>query len=421
LFLLVEAPTYGYDWKAAVTLANGKSSSFFDDASCSCHAGGTCKDPTITMTRVGYFPGQTLPKRAGDDGVEYDAASTSEKSPWFERMVWPENPTGEVRTQVGPQSRLVCDGCYVFPQYFKGGKIPGATKPKCAGWAFSLTKSYSAMVRVGTALTLKGDPISDAMMTIAGTVHSLANGDYSEWSWKGMIQIKNLIMAKPISDPTSWFGAYTSLMTEKWDVMATAIGTCSFLELLNGPALTGAYMWMRKTGDMRCLNKGWMDSFMKDCIGVETTSYNFGFRGTTASDYYGAGQCNDDFTRIQLYRDLSVYKEVAKRITAVCAGGAVETATGTLMTAEEWKASKAATRRLKEQTGREPETVEERATHLREHIPRLTEKDAYFHAESAHKADEIQKKLDEECEPLGYPMDCLFKHTGKVRPDMKIE
>merc|ERR1719161_882270 len=181
----------------------------------------------------------------------------------------------------------------------------------------------------------------------------MSNGLYSEWSWKGMMQIKTMLMAKPVSDPTSWMGAYVGLMSEKWKVMADAIGTCSFMELTNGP-LTGAYLWLKKTGDYRCVNKGWLDTFMIEAVGVHTTSYNFGFRGTTASDYYGEGYCNDDFTRIQLYRDVNVYTEVAKRIKTVCSGGAVTHSAGSFLSAEEWKASKTATRRRLEETGEEP-------------------------------------------------------------------
>jgi len=425
LYLAVEAPTYGYDYNAAVRLANTKASSFYNSSECSCFATDSCKSGTITMTRVGYFPSQALPKAKGDDGLEYDASSTDAKSPWFERMVWPENPTGETRKQAGPADRLVCDGCYVFPQYFPGGVVPGADKPSCAGWAFSLTKSYSATIRVGTALVLKDHPISDAMVDVAKTVHSLANGDVSEWTWKGMIQIKNLIMAKPVSDPTSWLGAYNVLMDEKWKVMADALGKCSgSLELLNGPAKTGAYLWIRKLGDMRCLNTAGDDKFFLHSLGVKTTTYYFGFRGTTASDGYGEGQCNRDFTRIQLYRDLSVYQQVAKRIETVCGGGAVSHAMGTMMSMEEWKTSMKARRRRLEETGRQPheDTVEDRMQQLMEAIPRLTEKEAKFHAEHDHIADEVTRKIEEECEPIGYPMDCLFKHTGKKgQKDIKID
>merc|ERR1719502_1244587 len=86
-----------------VRLANLQASSFYNSSECSCFATDTCKTGTITLTRVGYFPGQPLPKRTGDDGLEYDVSSTASTSPWFERMVWPENPTGEVRTQQGPK------------------------------------------------------------------------------------------------------------------------------------------------------------------------------------------------------------------------------------------------------------------------------------------------------------------------------
>lgn len=422
IYLLVEAPTYGYDMGSAVALANAQASSFYNNSVCTCFATDSCKSPTITLTRVGWFSGTALPQRAGDDGTMFDAASTDTASPWFERMVWPENPTGEIRTQQGPASRLLCDGCYIFPPYFAGGVVPGAKKPTCAGWAFSLTKIYSATIRTGTLLTKADHDLSTIIDDIAGDVHSMANGLYSEWMWRGGIQVKKILMAKPVSDSTSWVGAYVGLMKEKWALFGTALADCPVMELVNGPELTGAYLWLRKKGDYRGLNKGWKDSFMLDCIGVDTTSYNFGFRGTTAADYYGAGYHNDDFTRIQLYRDLNVYKEVAKRLTTVCGGGAVTHAMGTFLSAAEWKAKKTAARRLKEETGFEPSTMEERMDHLKQAIPRLTDKEARIHAQQDHEAEEIQKKLEKYCEPKGYPMDCLFKYTGGggVKPDIKI-
>jgi hypothetical protein len=423
IYLLVEAPTYGYDMGSAVDLANKNYKSFMNHSSCSCFKDDLCKSDDkankITLTRIGFFPGQELPKRNGDDGLPYDASSTDAKSPWFERMVWPENPTGEVRTQVGPESRLLCDGCYIFPPYFKGGEVPRASKPKCAGWAFSLTKIYSAQIRAGTLLTKTSHPFNAIMEEVAGDVHSMANGLYSEWVWHGSMQVKQLFMAKPYSDPKSWVGAYSALMAEKWTILVEAFKDCPVMELINGPDRTGAYLWLKKKPGYQCLNKGGRDSFMLDCIGVQTTSYNFGFRGTTASDYYGAGYCQDDFTRIQLYRDINVYKEVAKRLKTVCGGGAVTHALGTFMTLAEWKASKSSSRRLEEQ-GMEPKGVEEHKEHLKRAIPRFTDQEAQLHAEHQHEADEIDKKVEEHCAPRGYPMDCLFKHYGRNKPDIKI-
>jgi len=418
MYLLVQAPTYGYSYNQAVKLANNQAGSFLNHSSCTCFATDTCKTGTVSVTRVGWFPNQPLPQRAGDDGNMYDASSTADASPWFERMVWPENPTGETRTGMAPVNRRICDGCYVYPMYFKGGVIPADQKPACSGWAFSLTKIYSANMRAGTMLTLKDHPISDAADDVASEVHNIGNGIYSEFTWKGMIQVKNLLMAKPYTDPTSWIGAYTILLTEKWKVMTDAMADCPVLEVTNGP-LTGAYMWLKKKAAFAGVNSGWKDSFFMDCIGVETTSYNFGFRGATASEYYGAGVFNDDFTRIQLYRDITVYQEVAKRLKTVCGGGAVSHALGTFMTADEWKASKSSARRLKE-AGMEPTTVEERVRHLQQALPRLTDAEAKLHAERHHEADEIQKKIDQHCDPH-YSMDCLFKYTGYNKKDLSIK
>mmetsp|Transcript_83514 Transcript_83514/g.233024 ORF Transcript_83514/g.233024 Transcript_83514/m.233024 type:complete len:780 (+) Transcript_83514:59-2398(+) len=419
IHLLVQAPTYGYNYAAAVQLANNQASAFLNHSSCSCFADDSCKRPTLTMQRHGWFPGQPLPRAVGDDGAEYDASSSSDASPWFERMVWPENPTGETRTAQGPSNRLVCDGCYVYPMYFPDATVPSEKKPSCATWAFSLTKIYSAGVRAGTVLTLKDHPISAAMDVVAGEAHSIHNGIYSEWTWQGMNQIKKMLMAKPYTEPTSWIGAYTGLMREKWEIIADGFRDCPVVELTNGP-LTGAYGWFKKKKAYRGLNSGWMDSFFLLSLGVETTSYNFGFRGATASDYYGEGYGNDDFTRLQLYRDISVYREVARRAKIVCGGGAVEHAGGTFLTADEWKDSMQAEGRRLAKAGAHPATAEDRARHLQEALPRLTGTEARILSERQHEAHKIQENIDRHCAPIGYPMSCLFKYTGYAKKDTKI-
>jgi hypothetical protein len=420
IHLLVESPTYGYDMGSAVAMANKEAGSFYNSSECTCFAADTCKTGTITLKRHGWFPGTPLPMAAGDDGQMYDASSEADTSPWFERMVWPENPTGETRTQQGPAKRLVCDGCYVAPPYFPDGKIPGSKKPKCSAWAFSLTKTWSATIRTGTAMTLKDHPISAAMQDVAAEAHSIHNGIYSEWTWKGGIQVKQMMMSKPYTDPTSWIGAYTILMKEKWDLIIDAFKDCPIWELTNGP-LEGAYGWFKKKGEYKGLNSGWLDSSFLDVLGVHTTSYNFGFRGATASDYYGEGYGNADFTRLQLYRDISVYQEVARRAKIACAGGAVEHSAGKYMTIAEWKASKeAGRRRLAENGGVHPVTAEERARHLQEVVPRLTDTEARILAEQQHEAHQIEENVEKHCAPREYSTSCLMRYSGYVRPDVSI-
>jgi len=421
IHLLVEAPTYGYNMGASVDLANSMASSFLNHSKCSCFATDSCKTKSLTLTRHGWFAGKPLPTAKGDDGQDYAASSTSADSPWMERMVWPENPTGETRTRQGPTNRLVCDGCYVYPMYFPDATPPVAKKPACAAWAFSLTKAYSAVMRSGTTMTLKDHPITGIMNDLHGTVHSIYNGYLSDFVWRGSVQVKTMIMnSGAINSPTSWVGAYVGLMKEKWTVMTEAIKTCSFLELTNGPSLTGGYLWMKKTGDYRCKNSGWKDSFFLEVLGVETTSYNFGFRGATASDYYGAGTCNDDFTRMQLYRDINIYKEVARRMKIACGGGNVEHSAGKWLTPEEWKTSKTASSRRLAETKTHPATVEERMEHLKKDIPRLTDVEARILAENQHKTHQIQMNIDKHCAPQDYPQSCLFKYMGHSGDDVTV-
>jgi hypothetical protein len=49
----------------------------------------------------------------------YQADSASSESPWFESMVFPENPSGVIKQSRLPDpNRRVCDGVYVWPMYF---------------------------------------------------------------------------------------------------------------------------------------------------------------------------------------------------------------------------------------------------------------------------------------------------------------
>lgn len=426
IYLLVEAPTYGYNTGAATRLANLDAKSFFNHSSCSCFADDSCKTGNLKLTRVGWFPNQPLPTAKGDDGKDYSPDSNDAASPWFERMVWPENPTGDWdRKQQGPADRLVCDGCYTYPTYFPGGEIPISSRPDCSGWAFSLTKMYSATVRTGTLMVKKGEAgdngIADTMMKVAGEVHGIHNGIYSQWMWEGGIQIKKMLMAKKHEDPTSFVGAYTAIMKEKWEMLTAAFADCPVVEITNGPQ-TGAYVWFKFKPEYIGLEDGMITSWFMQTLGVMTTTYYFGFRGTDPADYYGPGYSTYDFTRLQLYRDIGVYQEVAKRAEIVCGGGHVDHAYGKFLSTAEWKEAKmAATRRLSENGGKHPETVAERARHLQEAVPRLTDGEAKILADQQHEAHQIHTKVEQECEPLGYPMSCLFQHTGGYsRPDVSL-
>ena len=119
IFALMETPAYGYSPSDSADIANRFASSFYNSTECTCFANDSCRDPTVTVANVGFVPGSTLPSRMGGDGLMYIASSTSQASPWFESMVFPENPTGKMKTsQIGVPNRLVCDGVYLWPMYF---------------------------------------------------------------------------------------------------------------------------------------------------------------------------------------------------------------------------------------------------------------------------------------------------------------
>lgn len=113
IYVLVEAPSYGYSNSHAARVVNQFASSFYNGEECTCFNSTTCNDPTVSITTVGWFPGTDFPVRAGGDGFDYDAVSASEASPWFESMVFPENPSGVFKIPRNPNpNRRVCDGVY---------------------------------------------------------------------------------------------------------------------------------------------------------------------------------------------------------------------------------------------------------------------------------------------------------------------
>ena len=132
-----------------------------------------------------------------------------------------------------------------------------------------------------------------------------------------------------------------------------------------------------------------------------------GFRGADPSEYYGDGIGTYDFTRMQLYRDVNVYKEVARRAKIVCAD--TTASIGDFMSIDDWKTkeeSKAATRRA----GRERT--------LREHMGHLTEKqlDVLDHNEKLYGD---YKEKAERCADEGYTTSCFYEQVGKRHCESK--
>lgn len=117
IYVLVEAPSYGYSNSYSAKLVNDYASSFYNSSECLCVENDGCYEPTVTITTRGWFPGTDLPVEMGGDGVMYAANSDSPASPWFESMVFPENPSGVIKKpQLPDPNRRVCDG--VYRKYF---------------------------------------------------------------------------------------------------------------------------------------------------------------------------------------------------------------------------------------------------------------------------------------------------------------
>ena len=138
---------------------------------------------------------------------------------------------------------------------------------------------------------------------------------------------------------------------------------------------------------------------------VRTTTYNWGFRGADPADFYGPGYTTADFTRLQLYRDVSVYEEVARRAKIVCAD--LDASIGDFISVNQWAASgETNERRLKEGYS----TRDERKRHLSEVIPDLTEQQLEVLSTNHEESDKIDQRVSA-CAPH-YTTSCLFKTVG---------
>ena len=221
--VLMQVPSYGYSTSDAASVANGFADSFYNSSECTCFADDSCKDPTVSITVQGWLPNTPFPTALGGDGVTYAADSNSPTSPWFESMVFPENPSGVIKVpQLSDPNRRVCDGVYLWPMYLgaRDFVIPKEELPECSAWAFSISKIYSAAARAGWMMYNKNNEANfEAMVDAIGTSQTLTHGSLSEWTWHGQMQLFEVFMSKPLDDPTSWIGAYTSLIKEKWEYL----------------------------------------------------------------------------------------------------------------------------------------------------------------------------------------------------------
>lgn len=56
--------------------------------------------------------------------------------------------------------------------------------------------------------------------------------------------------------------------------------------------------------------------------------------------------------------------------------------------------------------------MQERSRHLQEAVPRLSDAEAKILADQQHEAHAINTAVETNCKELGYPMSCMFEHTG---------
>jgi hypothetical protein len=121
----------------------------------------------------------------------------------------------------------------------------------------------------------------------------------------------------------------------------------------------------------------------------------------------GANYTVNDFVRIQLYRDISVYAEVARRAKIVC--GDMDATIDGFLSVNQWAASAAEAvterRRLRGYLDKE-----DRKRHLLEVVPSLTDAQLNYVA-SGHETQERMSEQAAACAP-DFTTYCLFKNVG---------
>ena len=193
-------------------------------------------------------------------------------------------------------------------------------------------------------------------------------------------------------DPLFCNISLAEIMKEKWDAVTEGFADCPVLELTNSGK--GAYAFFLYKEPYLGLQTSFVSSFFLSVLGVKATTYYWGFRGADPSEYYGEGVGTYDFTRMQLYRDLNVYLEVARRAKIVCAD--TSASIGDYISIDDWQASAIA-----RTEGRR----------LREAMPHLTEAQHRLLDQNEKMYDEMHEK-SEACAP-DYTMNCLFKSVGR--------
>jgi len=415
MYILAEAPAYGYDIAQAARWANTRSNEFYSGPECECFP--DCNEPTLTIAPiVGHVVGDPFPEAVGGDGVTYAADSTETNSPWIETMVFPENPTGKVKTPLLTVERRVCDGVYVYPMYFGANNwtVPSDLIPDCSGWAYSITKVYSAAFRAGIVTYKKDQPaFATALGRMASRAASGANGIYSDMAWMGYIQFMQLAMnSGAVDSPSSWIGAYKTIQEEKWSALIDAQADCPFMRVTNPNA--GAYSFWAAKEPAFGLD---LYTFFWDSLGVEVPGYGYSFRGADPAAIYGEGLTTDDFVRMQLYRDVNVYLEVARRIGITC--GDLDAAVPGFLSFNEWKAERESARRRR--LNDKEMSHEEQFASVKAVAPRLTDDEAHRMAANRVRRNLLAQRVNTECAKDGFAQSCVMEVYGRNGNDTPVK
>jgi len=293
----------------------------------------------------------------------------------------------------------------------------GITLPDCSSWAFAITKAVSASIRAGFVIFKKDGTAGtypDTLRTVLGTQTSLVYGSYSQWSWWGQTQYWDIMMSRPWRHPTSWIGAYTGIMQEKWKALDEGFADCPVARLTNMNKNAYAFFIMKApflglqpaTGAPNSL-------FMLQVLGVQSPTYSGTFKGADPSTYYGANVTIYDFFRVNLYRDLSVYKEVGRRAKIVCSNP--DAKIGDFISVNQYVAANKKSRRALIEKFEDPShTLHHSKMMIMDNHPDLTEAQAHRLAHTYHKSYEYGKAM-EECAPE-YSSSCRLaierKHVG---------
>lgn len=115
------------------------------------------------------------------------------------------------------------------------------------------------------------DPVTnhDAMVDAISTAYSMTHGLYSEWSWYGQMQLWDMMKERELTDPTSWIGAYSEIMDEKWQYIIDGFADCPVVQVSNPRA--GAYVWFVFQEPYLGLQDSFIASWFRDVLGVRTT------------------------------------------------------------------------------------------------------------------------------------------------------